>query len=116
MSIVHFAAWLWSRVAAFPVLHDDGHVKTTVDIPEPLYKRAKIRAVEEGTTLKDILLTALTQHLDSEARERSTPVLSRWASRVLTPDFEAAMKANAYRPQEAAADITSLIAEDRDAR
>jgi hypothetical protein len=96
--------------------HHDGHVKTTVDIPEPLYRRAKIRAVEEGTTLKEILLTALTQHLDGASAERSGPRPSRWESRVLTPEYQAAMKAHAYRPQDAAADITSLIAEDRDAR
>lgn len=91
-------------------------MKTTVDIPEPLYKRAKIRAVEEGTTLKDILRTALSRHLAGEAAERSSLRPSRWESRVLTPEYQAAMKAHAYRPQDAAADITSLIAEDRDAR
>ncbi len=29
-------------------------MKTTIDIPEPLYKRVKIRAVEHGQTTKEI--------------------------------------------------------------
>ena len=91
-------------------------MKTTVDIPEQLYKRAKIRAVEEGTTLKDILLTALSQHLDQKPADRSISSRSPWEARVLVPEFEAAMKSGAYRPSDGTPDITSLIAEDRDAR
>jgi hypothetical protein len=37
----------WETI--FP--YDDG-MKTTIDIPEPLYRKAKIRAVETGSTLR----------------------------------------------------------------
>lgn len=35
----------------------------SIDIPEPLYKKAKIRAVETGQTLKQIVLTSMTKEL-----------------------------------------------------
>lgn len=91
-------------------------MKTTVEIPEALYKRAKIRAVEEGSTLKDILLAALAQHLDRERADPSASNRSPWECRVLLPEYEAAMKSGVYRPSAESRDITSLIAEDRDAR
>lgn len=38
-------------------------MKTTVDIPDAVYRRAKIRAAEEGTTLRALLLTSLAASL-----------------------------------------------------
>jgi predicted nucleic acid-binding protein len=38
-------------------------MKTTIDIPDALYKKAKIRAIERGQTLKDIVLTSLIKEL-----------------------------------------------------
>ena len=38
-------------------------MKTTVDIPDPLYRRAKIRAAEEGTTLRALLINSLAEAL-----------------------------------------------------
>lgn len=34
-------------------------MRTTVDLPDDLMKRAKIRAVEEGISLKDLFIRAL---------------------------------------------------------
>ncbi|MEI6537415.1 MAG: hypothetical protein WCN98_18875 [Verrucomicrobiaceae bacterium] len=34
-------------------------MKTTIDIPDVLYKRVRIRAIERGTTLKQIVLASL---------------------------------------------------------
>lgn len=48
-------------------------MKTTIEIPEPLYRRAKIRAVERGESLKDLFLSALQREL---AEEDKTPVKS----------------------------------------
>ena len=66
-------------------------MKTTVDIPDALYRRAKIRAAEEGTTLRALLLTSLAASLDRrpspvdplprrerfEVDDRGWPVLKR---------------------------------------
>ena len=66
-------------------------MKTTVDIPEALYRQAKIRAAEEGTTLRALLVNSLAESLvwpvptaealprreRFEVDERGWPVLKR---------------------------------------
>ena len=47
-------------------------MKTTIDIPEPLYRKVKIRAAETGTTLKQIVLTSLTKELRLATQPRRT--------------------------------------------
>ena len=39
-------------------------MKTTIDIPDALYEKAKIRAIERGLTLKQIVLTSLSKELE----------------------------------------------------
>ena len=67
------------------------YMKTTVDIPDALYRRAKIRAAEEGTTLRALLVNSLAESLVRpapaaealprrerfEVDERGWPVLKR---------------------------------------
>lgn len=48
-----------------------GDVKTTIDIPEPLYRKAKVRAAQQGVTLREIVLAALEKDFDPSG---STPV------------------------------------------
>lgn len=38
-------------------------MKTTIDIPESLYREARIRAVQTGSTLKKLILKALQHEL-----------------------------------------------------
>jgi hypothetical protein len=40
-------------------------MRTTVDIPDPLYREMKIRAAREGTTLKEIILEAVAIKLQT---------------------------------------------------
>lgn len=40
-------------------------VKTTVTLPEGLWRRAKVRALEEHCDLRDLIIEALTRHLAS---------------------------------------------------
>jgi hypothetical protein len=42
-------------------------VKTTIDIPEPLYRKAKVRAAQQGVTLREIVLAALEKDFDPSA-------------------------------------------------
>lgn len=44
-------------------------MRTTVDLPDDLMKRAKIRAVEEGISLKDLFIRALKSELDLAAKK-----------------------------------------------
>ena len=41
----------------------DPIVKTTLRIPESLLKRAKIRGIEDGQPLQDVIVSALEQYL-----------------------------------------------------
>ncbi len=90
-------------------------MKTTIDIPEPLYKHAKIRAVETGQSLKHLVLISLSRELDAptSAAPEGKSFMER---RQLLPGYATAMKAGAYRPAASARDVTELISEDRDAR
>lgn len=40
-------------------------MKTTVDIPDVLLRRLRKRAVDEGTTLREVLCAAISRFLDS---------------------------------------------------
>lgn len=42
-------------------------MKTTIDIPDALYKRVRIRAIERGKTLKQIVLASLEWELEAVA-------------------------------------------------
>lgn len=52
-----------------------GLVKTTIDLPDTLYRRARIRAAERGTTLRAMLIEALEESL--EKRDASPLELPR---------------------------------------
>lgn len=43
-------------------------MRTTLDLPEPLLKRAKIEAVQRGTTLRELVGAALERELAARAR------------------------------------------------
>ena len=52
-----------------PIFHDMvTHMKTTVDLPDPLLEEAKQLAAEQGTTLKELIATGLRHVLRSRAR------------------------------------------------
>jgi len=87
-------------------------MKTTIDIPDALYKKAKIRAVERGQTLKQIVLDSLIRELESSSRVGEASV-SYWANRSLRPDFKIYWDSE---PLVGAMDSTQMISEERDAR
>jgi hypothetical protein len=51
-------------------------MKTTLNIPDPIIKDAKLRAVEEGKTLTDLLVEGLRIRLAKSMPARSLPVSS----------------------------------------
>ena len=55
-------------------------MKTTIDIPEALHRQAKIRAAEEGTTLRGLLLRSLAESLGNSgaSREEALPQRQRF--------------------------------------
>jgi hypothetical protein len=93
-------------------------MKTTIDIPDPLYRRAKIRAVEQSTSLKEILLRGLERELraDGESHETVSPPLPYFARRKLLPEFARLQAAGAFRPKPGDRDVTEMISDDREGR
>jgi len=53
-------------VAHEPFLWDYGWVKTTLELPDPLFRRAKTYASSRGMTLKQLFTEALQDRLDSD--------------------------------------------------
>lgn len=88
-------------------------MKTTIDIPEPLYKKAKIRAVETGRTLRAIVLEALESELEKAPQVSNEPLKSYWARRQLLPEYEALLKSGKL---SGGTDSTQIISEDRTSR
>ena len=87
-------------------------MKMTIEIPEDLYKKTKIRTIECGLTLKQIVLKSLERELQVSPLKQK-PVTLYWANRKLLPEFAAAQKARVYRPKPDDRDITDMISEDR---
>ena len=88
-------------------------MKTTIELPEELYRSAKIRAVEQGGTLKDLIVTALRREIQTPVASSSAPIESAWSRRQLTPAYDRLLKAGAF---SAGRDSTDLLSEERDAR
>jgi len=84
-------------------------VKTTIEIPDTLYREAKIRAVETGQTLKRLMLTALERELQTGTVNESKG--NYWGRRKLRPGYKAALKAGAF---QSGTDSTEAISADRD--
>lgn len=47
-------------------------IKTTVDLPEDLWRAAKIRAMEERTDLRSVIITALEAYLKGKSKRRGS--------------------------------------------
>jgi len=88
-------------------------MRTTLDIPDPLYKKAKIRAVEEGSTLKTILLRGLRHELEEKSSPSAEVKTSYWANRKLRSGFKEAWESGML---SGGTDSTILISEDRNER
>jgi hypothetical protein len=87
-------------------------MKTTIDIPDALYKKAKIRAVERGQTLKDIVLTSLIKELEPPSTIPA-PGQSFLERRKLRPEFKRLMESGALG---GGTDSTIIVSEDRSSR
>jgi hypothetical protein len=89
-------------------------LKTTIDIPELLYKKAKICAIERGQSLKQVVLSALENNLAEPATiTRKVPYFAR---RKISPEFARLQARSAFRRKPGDRDITELISEDREDR
>lgn len=87
-------------------------MKTTIDIPDVLYKKAKIRAIERGQTLRDVVLASLAKELEPEPALPAPPQ-SFMEKRKLLPAYQAALKAGAF---SGGTDSSQILSADRSSR
>lgn len=59
-------------------------MRTTLDLPDDILRRAKIAAIERGLSLRQLVVDALTQELEGQAGVRRQRLSS--APVVLAPD------------------------------
>ena len=55
-------------------------MKTTLEIPDPIFRRAKSVAAERGIPLREFVTEAVKDKLASDARPRKSLGSSTWAS------------------------------------
>ena len=58
-------------------------MRTTIDIPDSLFKRAKAAAAKQGVTLREVVLRALDAHLATPAQAK--PYKFDWKAVSLGP-------------------------------
>jgi hypothetical protein len=87
-------------------------MKTTIDIPESLYRQAKIHAVETGRSLKDLVIASLRREIRTDGAKAHEPVAGYFSSRKLLPGYKALLKRGAFK---GGTDSTQIVSEDRDA-
>ena len=51
-----------------------GYMRTTVDIPDRMYRQLKSRAAREGSSTRALILRGVKEVLKSERRESGVPV------------------------------------------
>ncbi len=87
-------------------------MRTTIELPDEMYKAAKIRAVETNVSLKDLVTRGLMRELE-EADQVREPQAPYWSSRKLEPTFAHLKKKGKLK---GGADSTTLVSEDRSSR
>lgn len=50
--------------------HKEGRMKTTMDLPDGMWRAAKVRAIDEGTDLRQVVIAALTVYLKQKPIKR----------------------------------------------
>lgn len=91
-------------------------MKTTIDLPDDLYRRAKIKAVERSTTLKELLVSSLAEAVAPARRVRqaaSSTSAERWSQRRLVSGYS---ELRASRAFAAGTDSAAILDEERGSR
>jgi hypothetical protein len=89
-------------------------MKTTIDIPEPMYKAAKIRAVEQGQTLRQLVLAALERDLRAGLPgESAAPYFAR---RTLRAGYQKLMGSGVLAPGPGLKSVDAILDEVRQDR
>jgi hypothetical protein len=63
----------YASLAQSYILHKNANMRTSLDIPDPLFRHLKSQAALEGSTLRDLVLTLLERGMNAPAPTRATP-------------------------------------------
>ncbi len=67
-------------------------MRTTVDIPDEIYRRLRVKAAEEGQTIRRIVLRAILREIDEPVAQRvprlTEPILKSYAPGSIRIDNE----------------------------
>lgn len=85
---------------------------TTIDIPEPLYKQAKIRAVELGQNQREVVVAALER--DQPENRADEPAGPYFARRQLRPGFRKLMESGSLMPRPGDKSVDTILDEIRE--
>jgi hypothetical protein len=85
-------------------------MKTTIDIPDELYKKARIWAIEQGIRLRELMIQALSREISGVG----TPPVSKtpyWSAAELLPEYKLMAESGML---DSSLDSTDSISADRD--
>jgi len=83
-------------------------MRTTIDLPEELFREAKMRAVEQGTTLKNLM----TQCIRSGLRDQSAEAPSVTSRRPLPPVAIRRVPGQAPVPAQSNRQLNALLEDE----
>lgn len=66
---------LASSLTLLPYTHIYGHMKTTIELPDALLRRAKVLAAQRDTTLRELVIEGL-QHITGSGGSHASPRLT----------------------------------------
>jgi hypothetical protein len=53
-------------------------MRTTIDLPDPIYRELKVRAAHEGTTIRGIILESVAARLKNQSEKASVTTAPRF--------------------------------------
>ena len=94
--------------SAFP--HQIGLVRTTLDLPDPLFKEVKTRAVQEGITLKELLAACIEAGL--RGRQGAFDPATPWINPHRLPVAWARVAGKPPTPSRTQAEIEAILEQE----
>ena len=85
-------------------------MKTTLDIPDDLYKKARIMAIEHGIRLRELMIEALSRELRIQTSTHDEKVPC-WNATELLPEYKALAESGQL---DSPLDSTETLSDDRD--
>ena len=82
-------------------------MRTTLDIPDTMYRRIKTRTAQEGSTVRAITLVLYSQWLGDEPRTEATR--QRRSRRPKTPSWFGSVKVDPNLPHDMASIRESIV-------